>query len=105
MVLSYKMKLVRDKIPDIIKKNGQKPICHIANDEEYKEALLKKLDEEVKEFQHDKTAMEIGDMMDILDAISDVFNFSKEDIEKERVKKNQERGSFSKRIILDKIEK
>ena len=99
------MKLVRDKIPDVIEKNGQKPFYHIADDEEYKEALLKKLEEEVKEFQSDKTAMELGDLLDIIDAVANVFGFSKDKIDEERRKKNQERGSFNKRIILDRIEK
>ncbi|MEK6861580.1 MAG: nucleoside triphosphate pyrophosphohydrolase [Nanoarchaeota archaeon] len=99
------MKLVRDKVPDVIRSNNQKAIFHVANDQEYKEALLKKLEEEVKEFQHDKTAQELGDLLDIIDAIAFTFGFSKEYIEGERKKKNQERGSFSKRVILDKIEK
>lgn len=39
-------KLVRDKIPEIISDNGEKPIVRILNDTEYKEALEKKLYEE-----------------------------------------------------------
>lgn len=34
-------KLVRDKIPDIIKSNGEEPIIKILNDEEYKIELEK----------------------------------------------------------------
>lgn len=99
------MKLVRDKVPDVIKKNNQKPIFHIADDKEYKEALLHKLSEEVNEFRNDLNAQELGDLLDIIDAISASFGFSKEEIEKARLKKNDERGSFNERIILDRIEK
>ena len=35
-------KLVRDKIPDIIKNNGEEPITRILNYEEYKKELEKK---------------------------------------------------------------
>jgi predicted house-cleaning noncanonical NTP pyrophosphatase (MazG superfamily) len=40
-------KLVRDNIPEIIKKDGREPITHIAEDKEYEEALSRKLNEEV----------------------------------------------------------
>jgi len=32
-------KLVRDKIPEIIKKDGRVPITHIASDEEFEKKL------------------------------------------------------------------
>ena len=46
--MSYK-KLVRDKIPEIIESNGEKPITRILNDVEYNEELIKKLNEEYHE--------------------------------------------------------
>ena len=42
-------KLVRDKIPEIIKNNNEEPITRILNDEEYKIELEKKLLEEYNE--------------------------------------------------------
>ena len=36
-------KLVRDKIPEIIESNGEKPITRILDDVEYNEELIKKL--------------------------------------------------------------
>ena len=51
--LNYKMskyrKLVRDRIPEIIKENGGVPQTRILTKKEFKEELLKKLVEEAKE--------------------------------------------------------
>jgi predicted house-cleaning noncanonical NTP pyrophosphatase (MazG superfamily) len=43
-------KLVRDKIPDIIRKEGRRAMTHIASDVEFRVALRQKLQEEVDEF-------------------------------------------------------
>lgn len=42
------MKLVCDRIPEIIKKAGKEPITRVAHGEEYYKLLLKKLKEEVQ---------------------------------------------------------
>jgi len=39
-------KLIRDKIPNIIKNDGEIPITHVASDEEYWEKLKKEKKEE-----------------------------------------------------------
>ncbi len=56
-------KLVRDRIPDIIKQRGGKPITHIADEKEYEEALKLKLHEEVGEFLEKPSAEEAADWM------------------------------------------
>ena len=43
-------KLVRDRIIDIIRANGENPIYHTLSDEEYLAELHKKLFEEANEF-------------------------------------------------------
>jgi len=47
-------KLVRDKILEIIKTNGQKPTHKILTADEYAVELTKKLVEEVEEYKKDK---------------------------------------------------
>lgn len=90
-------KLIRDKIPEYIKNKG----THIADDKEYWEKLKEKLLEEVKEFYEDEVIEEMADIQEVIDAICDYKNFSKEDIDKTRKKKVEERGSFKKKIILE----
>lgn len=47
-------KLVRDKIPEIIEKDGKSCKTHILSNDEYIVALEVKLNEEVAEYQADK---------------------------------------------------
>lgn len=96
--MSY-YKLVRDKIPEIIEKKGIKPVNHIADDDEFKKALMKKLKEEVKEFIEDPSQEEMADIMEVIYAILEQRGYSFEDIEKVREKKKREKGAFKKRII------
>ena len=56
-------KLVRDKIPEIIKEDGKTPITRILDDEEYLDELDIKLSEEVQEYQADKSIEEIHELI------------------------------------------
>ena len=70
----------------------------IANEEEYREELFKKLDEEVKEFLEDKNSEELADILEVIEAIKKFPEFS--DVESVKNKKLEERGGFKKKIIL-----
>ena len=94
-------KLVRDKIPEIIKNKGAVPITHIADDEEYWQKLKEKLQEEVDEFLKDGNEEELADILEVIYAICDFKNFDKEKLELFRKKKAEERGGFKNKIILD----
>ena len=62
-------KLVRDNILEIISNNNQKSSYHIATDEEYKNKLLEKLQEEVCEFITDKNEEELADIFKLLNIL------------------------------------
>ena len=49
------MKLIRDKIPMLMKQSGVKFEARIADNDEYKELLVQKMQEEVKELMEVKT--------------------------------------------------
>ncbi len=91
-------KLVRDKIPEYLDSKGISYEKRIANEEEYREELIKKLDEEVKEFLIDKNSEELADILEVIAALKKLPEFS--DVEIVKNKKLKERGCFEKKIIL-----
>jgi len=94
-------KLVRDKIPEIIRKKGQVAVTHIAGEAEYWLKLKEKLIEEVEEFNQDENSEEIADILEVLEAIAEFKGFDFAEIRKIQAKKAEERGKFHQRIILD----
>lgn len=94
-------KLVRDKIPKILKEKGLKIKKHIANDEEYWRKLKEKLKEEVEEFLINSSDEELVDILEVIEAIYKFKNVNKKELSKKRKDKTKERGKFKKRIILD----
>lgn len=96
-------KLVRDRIPEIMEKNGQQFIGYVADENEYKNRLLEKLIEESQELQEAKSEEELADVLEVIEAIYLAFNFSKEKIEQIKKDKKDKRGGFEKAYILEKI--
>ncbi len=96
-------KLVRDKIPGIIEKDGKHCVCSTLSDEDYLFMLDKKLDEELKEYQESKSMEELADLLEVMHAVSIARGSSIEEVEKIRVQKAENRGSFEKRILLESV--
>ena len=94
-------KLVRDKIPEIIKNKGAVPITHIASDDEYWQKLKEKLQEEINEFMKDENAEELADILEVIYTIRDYKKIDKNELELLRKKKAEERGGFKDKIIID----
>ena len=97
-------KLVRDKIPEIIEKDGHKAKYQILSKEDYLLALDKKLLEEVEEYQADKSLEEIADVLEVLYAICNARGYTIEELEIKRKEKNAGRGNFDQRIFLESVE-
>ena len=93
-------KLVRDKIPEIIEKQGEKAITRILEDDEYILHLEKKLDEEVAEYHESKEIEELADILEVVFALSEAQGCSKDMLLSVYKTKNEKRGGFVNRILL-----
>jgi len=94
-------KLVRDRIPEIIKSKGEKVETHTAEDEEYWQQLLAKLQEELREFSQKPSLEELADVLEVVNAVIDFQGYDRAQLEQVRQKKRVERGGFERRIILE----
>ena len=94
-------KLIRDRIPEIIIKEGEVPIIRtIKDDKEYLQLLIEKLLEEVQEFKENNSIDEIADILEVTHTIIKEMNWPLRFVESIRRKKRFERGGFSKRLFL-----
>ena len=99
-------KLVRDRIPTIIRENGETPIIKVLDKYEYKEELEKKLYEEYKEVIEavgDNRVEELADMLEVIRALAKLESKSLNDIIMIADNKNKKRGAFEERIFLEKV--
>ncbi len=95
-----KGKLVRDRIPEIIKESGATPNIRILNEAECDVELDKKLDEEVREYLASGELEELADILEVISSIAEKKNSSMQEIDEIRRKKLIERGGFKLRIFL-----
>ena len=93
-------KLVRDKIPEIIRTDGKECEIRVAQGKEKYELLEKKLMEEVNEFLEDKNLEELADVMEVLFGLAREIGYSEEDLLRKREEKKSERGGFEDGVIL-----
>ncbi len=90
-------KAIRDKIPEIIKASGKEPKTRKLPNAEFLSKLEEKLVEELKEYQDSKSPEELADILEVIYRIGQLKG---SDLEKIRIKKNQDRGAFEKNLFL-----
>ena len=93
-------KLIRDKIPEIIEAAGKQCRVEVMNEEEFIDALDQKLDEELAEYQADKSLEELADLLEVVYAVVVARGYSVEELESVRKEKAEKRGGFEKRLRL-----
>lgn len=93
-------KLIRDKIPEIITSSGKQCLVETMNEPEYIEALDAKLNEELEEYQTDKSLEELADLLEVMYAVVRARGYTLEELERVRKQKAEKRGGFEKRLRL-----
>jgi predicted house-cleaning noncanonical NTP pyrophosphatase (MazG superfamily) len=100
-------KLVRDKIPQIIKASGKSPTTKILNEKEYITELRKKSQEELEEYLTAKTDQEaleeLADLLEIIHNLAKVHGSTIDVVENLRAAKAEKRGGFSDKVFLIEV--
>lgn len=100
-------KLVRDRIPEIIKAKGQHPVTRVIDEPAYQATLLDKLAEETEEVRKADPAdlaTELGDVLEVLQAIAQAHDLPWDQVLAVAAKKRATNGAFSDRLYLEHVE-
>ncbi|MEU8773515.1 nucleoside triphosphate pyrophosphohydrolase [Streptomyces sp. NPDC048606] len=95
-------KLVRDRIPEIIRATGAEPEVYVADPAEYRRRLRAKLAEEVAEYMEaDDTDApeELADVLEVAFALAADLGIDADGLERLRAAKAEQRGGFAQRIV------
>ena len=98
------MKLIRDRIPEIIEANGQTAHIRVLSEEEYVFALEKKLIEEVGEYLEGKELSELADILEVVQALAENQGISISELLAIKEEKQCKNGAFRKKLFLESVE-
>ncbi len=93
-------KLVRDRIPEIIRAKGGNCSTRILSDDEYADALDRKLGEELAEYLGSHDPEELADLLEVIYACAALQGLCPADLERIRAEKAAKRGGFEDKILL-----
>lgn len=96
-------KLVRDRIPEIIRQAGKQCEVVTMSEDEFSQALREKLIEEAQEAATatpEKLVSELADLQEVIDTVLVLYGIEREEILTEQRRKKAERGGFDQRLRL-----
>ena len=96
-------KLVRDRIPEIIRSGGKRCSIETMPEAEYRQALLQKLVEEAQEARQatlDELITELADLQEVIAALLAAWHISPEKVQQIQVQRHAKRGGFEQRLKL-----
>ena len=96
-------KLVRDRIPEIIRASGKSCVTRVLDDAEYIAALDLKLQEELNEYLADSSMEELADLLEVMMAAAEARGHTFDEVEAIRRNKAAQRGGFRERIWLESV--
>ncbi|MEB3342505.1 nucleoside triphosphate pyrophosphohydrolase [Okeania sp.] len=96
-------KLVRDHMPEIIRKSGIECETVTLSEREYQQALRQKIIEEAQEVATANNAdlvIEIADLLEVVDALLKSYGISRNQVRLEKDKKRASKGDFDNKTML-----
>jgi len=103
-VIILNEKLVRDKVPELIRENGGNPKIRIAGPDELDVLLREKIVEEAKEFLFTGDTEELVDIQEAIEALLKLRKADTALIELQRHTKLLARGGFTQGYVLSSDE-
>lgn len=103
-------KLVRDKIPEIIRRNGEEPVIRRLLLGEFRPEILRKMIEEAGEVLqaiNDRASL-VGEFADVKEVYEEALlahRITAEEVHQARRKKNRTNGRFKMRFYLESTKK
>ncbi|WP_433008560.1 nucleoside triphosphate pyrophosphohydrolase [Kribbella sp. CA-294648] len=95
-------KLIRDRIPEIVRAKGEELVTYRADAAEYRRRLRDKLLEEVDEFltaQPDEAIEELADVLEVVYALAADLGADSSTLDRVRRDKAVARGAFAERLV------
>lgn len=96
-------KAVRDRIPEIIRGNGQECGVEKLGDSEFLEFMEEKLMEELGEYFDSGSVDELADLVDSCYRVAELKGTNRESFDEIRKKKWEESGGFDENLVLTEI--
>ena len=100
----YYNKLIRDKVPNTIKKRGSDLKSRKLKSKEFEKELLKKVYEEasglLKVVNKKEVISELADVMDVIEEIKKLKKISTGEIKAQQKENQKKKGGFKKRLFL-----
>jgi predicted house-cleaning noncanonical NTP pyrophosphatase (MazG superfamily) len=100
-------KLIRDRVPQIIKAGGRRPVTHVLDEDSYHAALLAKLVEEAQEASTaapEDLPAELADVVEVLQALTVTVGTTWDELLSLAADKRSQRGGFQQRLFLESVE-
>lgn len=101
-------KLIRDKLPEIMRKYDAKVFERVMEKDEYITKLKDKLFEEVQEVNEASSKKdiceELGDLLEVIKSVARINDIEFEDVLQAAEDKKVQKGGFEKRIYVDYVE-
>ena len=96
------MKLVRNRIPEVIEREGkQVPPYYLADPDELESRLYEKLKEEIAEFKDSPSAEEAADILEALRTLCWIHKISMDSVQTEAERKRESKGGFHRGVVLE----